>query len=83
MAKFMMQRAEKQVETGENPFAVQEAERQLEEQGIVLKNKYARANASEEKVQASQILLHLLRLRQICCHASLVKSVSWFTLFAN
>jgi hypothetical protein len=33
MAKFIMQRAEKQVETGEDPFAIEKAAKMLNEQG--------------------------------------------------
>lgn len=71
MARFIMQKAERQVETGEDPFAIEKAVRMMQEQGINVKRTH---HANEEKVQASHILLQLLRLRQICCHPFLAKS---------
>ncbi|KAF4528060.1 hypothetical protein B566_EDAN012021 [Ephemera danica] len=71
MARFIMQKAERQVETGEDPFAIEKAVRMMQEQGINVKKTH---HANEERVQASHILLQLLRLRQICCHPFLAKS---------
>lgn len=73
MAKFILQRAEKQVDTGEDIYAVRKAMEQLEKDGFTVKKGMHRDG---DQVQASHILVLLLRLRQICCHMSLVKNVA-------
>jgi SNF2 family DNA or RNA helicase len=73
MAKFILQRAERQVDTGEDIYAVRKAMEQLEKDGFAVKKGMHRDG---DNVQASHILVLLLRLRQICCHTSLVKNVT-------
>lgn len=73
MAKFILQRAERQVDTGEDIYAVRKAMEQLEKDGFTVKKGMHRDG---DHVQASHILVLLLRLRQICCHMSLVKNVT-------
>jgi SNF2 family DNA or RNA helicase len=72
MAKFILQRAERQVETGEDIYAVRRAMEQLEKDGFTVQKGMHR---NGDQVKASHILVLLLRLRQICCHMSLVKNV--------
>ncbi|XP_059483687.1 transcription termination factor 2-like [Neocloeon triangulifer] len=70
MAKFILQRAERMVETGEDVYAVRKAMEQLEKDGFDVKKGMHKGGGN---VKSSHILVLLLRLRQICCHTSLVR----------
>ncbi|CAB3361018.1 Hypothetical predicted protein [Cloeon dipterum] len=70
MAKFILQRAERMVESGEDMYAVKKAMEQLEKDGFDVKKGMF---MDGQNVKSSHILVLLLRLRQICCHMSLVK----------
>jgi hypothetical protein len=72
MAKYLIQKAEKQVESGEDAHAVKKAFDNLEKDGFIVKKDVHRGG---DKVHVTHIIVLLLRLRQICCHASLITEV--------
>lgn len=73
-AQFLHQRAEKQPDAGERAWGRKAADAQPNEKYYALYKKMV-TRVKTAEVQQHQILVLLLRLRQICCHPGLIHAM--------